>query len=60
MANRYADLLKRLRERAPGAFPRATPQMIAEAEAELGFRCPGCFGPCTDLWATAASGQDTG
>lgn len=39
-AHRHADLLKRLRERVTDAFPRATAQMVGEAEAELGFRLP--------------------
>jgi hypothetical protein len=40
MAQRYTELLKRLRERAPRALPRATAQMIDEAEVELGFPLP--------------------
>jgi hypothetical protein len=36
----HADLLKRLRERAAQAHPRATAGMIAAAEEELGFRLP--------------------
>jgi hypothetical protein len=36
----FADLLERLRGRADGAHPRATAQMIADAELELGFRLP--------------------
>jgi hypothetical protein len=40
MAQRYTELLRRLRERAPRALPRATAQMIDEAEAELGFPLP--------------------
>ncbi len=36
----YADLLKRLRQRAATAFPRATVAMITVAEEELGFRLP--------------------
>lgn len=41
MRERYLDLLKRLRKRASGAFPRATAEMLAAAEEELGFRLPG-------------------
>ena len=40
MQPRDVDLLKRLRERASGAFPRATADSIAEAEEDLGFRLP--------------------
>ena len=40
MRERYIDLLKRLGERASGAFPRATAEMLAAAEQELGFRLP--------------------
>jgi SMI1 / KNR4 family (SUKH-1) len=36
----FADLLERLRRCAPHAFPRATAEMIAAAEEELGFRLP--------------------
>ena len=40
MASDFADLIERLRGRAAGAHPRATAQMIADAELELGFRLP--------------------
>ncbi len=40
MREKDRDLLKRLRRHAEGAFPCATPEMIAGAEAELGFPLP--------------------
>jgi hypothetical protein len=62
LPKRHADLLKRLRERAARAHPRATAALIAAAEEELGFRLPpllravyrfvgnGGFGPGHDWW----------
>jgi hypothetical protein len=38
---RYVEFLKRLRRHSSGSFPRATREMIAAAERELGFRLPG-------------------
>jgi hypothetical protein len=40
LRKRHADLVKRLRERAAKAHPRATAAMIAAAEEEFGFRLP--------------------
>jgi hypothetical protein len=40
MRSDHADLLKRLRQRAPDAFRCATKQMLDDAELELGFPLP--------------------
>lgn len=70
MPPEYAELLERLRKRAADAFPRANPEMIADAERHLGFRLPrllravyrvvgnGSFGPGTGRGLIGVGGTE--